>query len=141
MVELEFPVGIYKFHKESNLDFQFNRTVAHGGDLEEVRAIAAKVTDLKSYITLMREAEERAKAEGNLKKALSYLRAAEFFTTHEEGKAERYEEFKKLFYELNAEMIRDYNVQRAEVPYENGYLPVMYSINENPKGVVVYSVW
>lgn len=137
MVELEFPVGIYKFHEESNLDFQFNRTVAHGGNLEEVRAIAAKVTDIKSYVALMEEAEERAKAEGNLKKALAYLRAAEFFTTHEEGKPERYEEFKKLWYELYSDMIRDYKVQRVEVPYENGYLPVLYSINENPKGVVV----
>ena len=137
MVELDFPVGIYKFHEDSNFNFQFNRTVAYGGNLEEVRAIAAKVTDIKSYITLMGEAEERAKAEGNLKKALSYLRAAEFFTTHEDGKPERYEEFKKLWYELNADMIRDYKVQRTEVPYENGYLPVMYSINENPKGVVV----
>lgn len=137
MVELDFPVGTYKFHKDSNLNFQFNRTVAHGGNLEEVRAIAAKVTDIKSYITLMREAEERAKAEGNLKAALAYLRAGEFFTTAEDGKADRYEEFKKLWYELNTDMIRDYKVKRVEVPYENGYLPVMYSINENPKGVVV----
>lgn len=137
MVELEFPVGICKFHEDSNFNFQFNRTVAHGGKLEEVRAIAARVTDIKSYITLMGEAEKRAKAEGNLKAALAYMRAAEFFTTHTDGKAERYEEFKKLFYELYADMIRDYKVQRAEVPYENGYLPVMYSINENPKGVVV----
>jgi pimeloyl-ACP methyl ester carboxylesterase len=85
----------------------------------------------------MREAEEKARAEGSLKAALAYLRAAEFFTTEEDGKAERYEEFKKLFYELNAGMMKDYKVQRAEVPYENGYLPVLYSINENPKGVVV----
>ena len=96
MVELEFPVGIYNFDTESNFNFQFNRTVAYGGNLEEVRAIAAKVTDIKSYIKFMREAEEKAKAEGNLKVSLAYLRAAEFFTTHEEGKAERYEEFKKL---------------------------------------------
>lgn len=137
MVDLEFPVGIYKIHEDSNFNFQFNRTVAYGGNLEEVRAIADKVTDIKSYITLMGEAEERARAEGNLKAALAYLRAAEFFTLHEDGKAERYEAFKKLFYELNADMIRDYKVQRAEVPYENGYLPVLYSINENPKGVVV----
>jgi hypothetical protein len=137
MVDLDFPVGICKIHDDSNFNFQFNRTVAHGGELEEVRAIAAKVTDIKSYITLMREAEAKAKAAGNLKAALAYLRAAEFFTTAKEGKAKRYEEFKKLFYEINADMMRDYKVQRAEVPYENGFLPVMYSINENPKGVVV----
>lgn len=137
MVELDFPVGIYDIHKDGNFNFQFNRTVAHGANLEEVRAIAAKVTDIKSYVTLMREAEAKAKAAGNLKAALAYMRAAEFFTTAKEGKAEHYEEFKKLFYELNADMMRDYKVQRAEVPYENGYLPVMYSINENPKGVVV----
>jgi pimeloyl-ACP methyl ester carboxylesterase len=137
MTKLEFPVGNYNFHEDSNFNFQFNRTVAYGGKPEEVRDIAAKVTDIKSYITLMGEAEKRAKAEGNRKAALAYLRAAEFFTTAEDGKADRYEEFKKLFYELNADMIRDYKVQRAEVPYEKGYLPVMYSINENPKGVVV----
>jgi hypothetical protein len=137
MVELDFPVGIYNFHEDSNFNFQFNRTVAHGGKLEEVRAIAAKVTDIKSYITLMREAEARARSDGNLKATLAYLRAAEFFTTSKDGKAKYYEEFKKLWNGLNADMIRDYKVQRAEVPYENGYLPVMYSINENPKGVVV----
>jgi pimeloyl-ACP methyl ester carboxylesterase len=137
MVELEFPVGIYQFHEDSNLNFQCNRTVAHGGKLDEVREIATKAKDIKAYVALMQEAEQRAKHEGNRKAQLAYLRAAEFFTTHEEGKAERYEEFKKLFYELNADMIRDYKVERAEVPYENGYLPVMYSVHENPKGVVV----
>lgn len=137
MVDLDFPVGIYEFHEDGNFNFQFNRTVAHGGRLDEVRAMAAKVTDIRSYITLMREAEEKARARGDRKAALAYLRAAEFFTTAKDGKAKYYEEFKKMFYELNADMIRDYNVQRAEVPYENGYLPVMYSIHDNPKGVVV----
>jgi alpha-beta hydrolase superfamily lysophospholipase len=137
MVDLDFPVGIYKFHEDGNFNFQFNRTVAHGGKLDEVRAIAAQVTDIKSYIALMGQAEKRAKAAGERKAALAYLRAAEFFTTAEDGKADRYEEFKKLFYELNADMIRDYKVQRAEVPYENGHLPVLYSVHANPKGVVV----
>lgn len=137
MVDLDFPVGIYDFHEDGNFNFQFNRTVAHGGRLEEVREIAAKVTDINSYVTLMREAEAKAREDGDRKAALAYLRAAEFFTTAKQGKAKYYEEFKKQFYELNADMMRDYKVQRAEVPYENGYLPVMYSIHDDPKGVVV----
>lgn len=137
MVDLYFPVGIYDFKTEPNFNFQFNRTVAHGGHLDECMEMAAKVTDLNSYITMMADAEKRAREKGDLRAALAYERAGEFFTTSKDGKGKKYEEWKKNFYAQSQDMLRDYNVQRAEVPYENGYLPVMYAINENPKGTVL----
>ena len=132
-----FPVGIWDFHEDGNFNFQFNRTVAHGGHLDEVREIAAKVTDISSYVRLMEEAEEKARQRGDRKAEMAYLRAHEFFTTAEQGKAQKYQRWKKLFYESSEQLMKDYRVQYAEVPYENGFLPVMYAVNENPKGVVV----
>ena len=137
MEDLYFPVGIWDFHEDGNFNFQFNRTVAHGGHLDEVREIAAKVTDISSYVRLMEEAEEKARQRGDRKAEMAYLRAHEFFTTAEQGKAQKYQRWKKLFYESSEQLMKDYRVQYAEVPYENGFLPVMYAVNENPKGVVV----
>ena len=137
MKDLYFPVGIWEFHKDGNFNFQFNRTVAHGGHLDEVREMAAKVTDIPSYIRLMEEAEEKARQRGDRRAEMAYLRAHEFFTTAAQGKADKYQRWKKLFYESNGQLMKDYRVQYAEVPYENGFLPVMYAVNENPKGVVV----
>ena len=137
MEDLYFPVGIWDFHEDGNFNFQFNRTVAHGGHLDEVREIAAKVTDISSYVRLMEEAEEKARQRGDRKAEMAYLRAHEFFTTAAQGKAQKYQRWKKLFYESSEQLMKDYRVQYAEVPYENGFLPVMYAVNENPKGVVV----
>lgn len=137
MVNLDFPVGIWEFHKDGNFNFQFNRTTAHGGHLDEIREMASKVTDIPSYIRLMEEAEVKARNNGDRKAEMAYLRAHEFFTTAEQGKAEKYQKWKKLFYESNEQLMKDYQVQYAEVPYENGFLPVMYAVQEHPKGVVV----
>jgi hypothetical protein len=137
MTKLEFPVGNYKLHKEANFNYQLNRIHAIGGNLEEIEKIAAKVTDIPSFVFLMKEAADKAKAEGRLKEAVAYLRGQEFFTTAAQGKAAVYEEYKELFYQVNADLLKESNVQRAEVPYENGFLPVLYCVNPNPKGVIV----
>lgn len=137
MAKLVFSVGNHKLHKDPNFNFQLNRTHAIGVDLEEIKAIATQVTGIPSYVELMKKAAEKVRAEGRYKLAVAFLRGQEFFTTAAEGKAAVYEDYKKMFYQVNGDLIKENNVQRAEVPYENGFLPVLYCINPNPKGVVV----
>jgi alpha-beta hydrolase superfamily lysophospholipase len=137
MKKVEWTVGNYKLHSDANFNFQLNRIQKLGVDVEEVRLLAAQVTDIPSYIALTRQAAEKAKARGDKKAAIAYLRAAEFYTLAKDGKVALYDEYIQLYNEVNAEMLADNHVQRADVPYEKGCLPVLYCLHDNPKGVVV----
>ncbi len=137
MTKLEFPVGNYKLHENSNFNYQLNRTHAIGGDLEEIKGIATQVTGIPSYVALMKEAAEKAKAEGRIQNAVAYLRAQDFFTSVHDNKVAIYDEYIKLYYEVNAEILKENNVQQARVPYEGGFMPVIYCVHDNPKGTIV----
>lgn len=137
MTKLEFPVGNYKLHEDPNFNFQLNRTHKIGGDLDEIKAMAAQVTDIPSYVALMKQAVKKAKAEGRKKAAVAYLRAEDFFTPAKNNKVAVYDEYIKLYYEVNAPILEENNVQKALIPYEKGFLPVMYCVHDNPKGTIV----
>ena len=48
--QIKFKKGTYKFHTNPNFNYQLNRTYAwSNGDLEELKTVAAKITDAASW--------------------------------------------------------------------------------------------
>jgi len=137
MAGIRFQVGNYEFHKEPNFNFQLNRVQKLGADIDVIKRIGSQATDAKSYVELMLQAAEDAEKEGNMRAAGAYLRGADFFTPARDGKLEIYHKYKQIFYELNEPMIKENNVRKVMLPFDNGYIPVLYCTRENPKGTVL----
>jgi len=50
MGDWSFPVGVHELHDDTSLDFQLNRLATlGGGELEEIRKLAARIRDLADW--------------------------------------------------------------------------------------------
>ena len=139
MSKINLPVGTYKLHADPNFNYQLNRCVLGGADLEEISALSEKITDIPSMISVMREAAEKAITEGRTRAAIAYLRTADFFMlASDPEKAVVYDQYKKLYYSVNDALLKDNCFIREDVPYQDGTLPVLYAIPEGENnGTVV----
>lgn len=127
MKQPEFTVGTSKLHDNPNFNYQLNRYALRAAGEQEVKALAAQIHDIPSIISVMRTAAEKAIAEKRNKVAIAYILIADFFMLAEDpAKMDLYKEYKRLFNEENAELLSENNVKRADVPYEEGTLPVYY---------------
>jgi alpha-beta hydrolase superfamily lysophospholipase len=80
--QFQFHVGYYDdLHPVPAVNFQMNRWINYLGDsaLEELRAIAPRLTDFDSYRREFLALAEKALAEGRKLHAAYYFRSAEFF--------------------------------------------------------------
>ena len=80
-IEYNFPIGFHDFHRQPNLNFQFNRLVTNGGNLEEVKEVATKIEDFNDWKRELIALAEKALAENRLLNSAAYYRAAEFFVS------------------------------------------------------------
>jgi pimeloyl-ACP methyl ester carboxylesterase len=127
----------YQLHPDVGMNFQLNRVLTYGeqaGCLEEIRAIAARIHDFKSWhaewLALARNAEQDKRY---LHAAYGY-RMAEFFLTEDRPeKMECYKAFVRCFYQG----INPNDFERFEVPYEGKTLPAMRFQAPTEKAVVV----
>lgn len=127
----------HQLHPDIGMNFQMNRVLTYGeqaGSLEEIRAIAARIEDFKSWhaewLALARNAEQERR---HLHAAYGY-RMAEFFLTEEQPeKTECYESFIRSFYQG----IDETEFERFDVPYEGQSLPAMRFRAAPEKAVVV----
>ncbi len=126
MESLSFPIGVHRLHADVSLDFQLNRLVGlGGGDLDEVRAVAARIVDLDDWKRELLALADRALSEGRIRNAAAYLRAAEFnMAPQDPDKREAYERQAKLFRDLYAGDLRSGRLRMEEVPYGEARLPV-----------------
>jgi alpha-beta hydrolase superfamily lysophospholipase len=122
----DFIVGTREFHREPNMNYQFNRVWALcGGDLEEVRSVAGKVKSLDDWSEAFLALARKAEAEGRMKNSAAYHRAANFYLAPDDPR-------KRACYETYSSMVRDSlrgqfesgAIEEAQVPYGPGFLPV-----------------
>ncbi|WMJ87087.1 alpha/beta fold hydrolase [Anaerocolumna sp. MB42-C2] len=126
--KIQFKMGSYQLNSDPNFNYQLNRTIMWGGgDIEDIKRIANKITDSVSWKRELIALGEKADEEGRVKEAIAYYRMSEFFMY--DGDAD-----KKKYYRLAVSMFynyyRDYFIEkiiRYEVPYENVKLPVLYA--------------
>ncbi len=117
----EFPVGYRQFHEDANYNFQLNRWLTYW-DEDEVHRIAANISNLATWKSVLLNAGRVAEADSRSLNAAFFYRAAEFFIAPDDpDKLIAYNRFRDLFYaELN-----DLPMTRVDVPYGDKSLPAL----------------
>lgn len=115
------PVGFHQFHPNKFYNYQLNRWHSEGYTRpEDLKKAAAVIKTNKDYKKAFVALAQEASANGRLKNAAFYYRAAEFLTNPTDpDKIPLYDQFISVFYEA----FKDDNIERHEVPYEGGFLP------------------
>ena len=136
------PIGYHSIHPDVSLNFQMNRWFGMVGDvsmLEEMRAVAPRITTYADWHREFAALAQQALAKGQVLKAAYYLRSAEFFLPA--GDPQR-----KPMREKFVQLARDhYGVNAGDqhrVPYADGpvhgFLPAYRFKPAKPKGVVLF---
>lgn len=114
-------IGYYDLHEQPGLNFTLNR-LARVIPPEEVKAVAARISSLESWISEMRAAGEQAENQGQLVEAARYFQGAEFYMKFGDAdKSEVYEHSIELMNRALPEMA----AARSNVPYQSGTLPAI----------------
>jgi len=125
MAAIQFKVGSYHLHDDPNFNYQLNRLVSWGGgDLDEVREAARKITDCASWERELIALGAKAKAEGRIREASGYYRMAEFFMFHgNPNKMTVYDTSRELFYQEYASCFGAENGQIAidRIPFQGSH--------------------
>ncbi len=133
---ISFPVGYYKFHKKQLFNFQLNRWHSLGYVRFEDMVKAGKtIRNFTDWKIRMFELAELAIAENRTLNAAFDYRAAEFYTkSSDPDKDIYYNKFVDLFNTATA----DAGLERFNVPYLNGFLPVLkIQASGERKGVII----
>jgi pimeloyl-ACP methyl ester carboxylesterase len=132
---IQLKKGVYRLNRERNFDYQLNRVINwDGGRLEDIRRIADRIHTSADWKRELIALGDEAMREERIENAIAYYRMSEFFMYDGDPDKRRvYELATKLFYEYYADYFEGDNprIERFEVPYENGTLPVMHC---KPKG-------
>lgn len=126
---ITFKKGSWRLNQDPNFNFQLNRVIMwDGGDEEELLRVGHTITDSRSWVKVMTGLAKKAEKEGRMEHAIGYWRMAEFFMYDgEEGKKATYQKAADLFYQYYREYFERGMVERIQVPFQNGYLPVMHA--------------
>jgi pimeloyl-ACP methyl ester carboxylesterase len=130
-VKTTLPVGFYNFHKNKFYNLQLNRWYSEGYTrLIDLKKGASLIKNFDDYKNAFLGLAEEALAEGRMKNAAFYYRAAEFLVKPSDpDKLRLYDKFLDIFYEA----FKDDNIERYKVPYEKGFLPAMRLAPEGDK--------
>src|SRR6266581_4764989 len=115
----------YQLHPDQGMNFQMNRVLTYGqeaGRLEEIKAIAARITDYESWYSEWVAPAHRAEEEQRFLHAAYAYRMAEFFLL--EGRPEKlacYQAFQDTF----SRAVGEHAFERFAVPYADSALPAM----------------
>jgi len=123
------PVGYRQFHREEHFNFQLNRWLPFLPE-QELFEVAKKIENFKDWKHVMLEYAAKSEGENRLVNAAFYHRAAEFFMSKDDpDKKTAYQNFVSLF----SEVAKGIAYKRAQIPYQNGYLPALVV---EPKGKI-----
>ncbi len=116
----ELPVGYFNFHKKQIYNFQYNRWHSVGfARYKDLLDISKRINSFGDWKKVWIEHAENAEAEGRLKNAAIYYRAAEFYITQDDpDKINFYDKFIELFYKV----FKEDNLESFKVPYDKSYL-------------------
>ncbi len=139
MTKINFKTGTYRLHRDPNFNYQLNRAVMlSNAPLEKIQEVSHKITDVKSLVNEMHLLAAEALKTGCQQDELAFTRCAEFFMNESDPDKEKlYKQYKNLFYKINNQMISDNELERIEIPYENGYMPVIAGKLSNPKATIL----
>jgi pimeloyl-ACP methyl ester carboxylesterase len=137
----QFHVGYYDhLHPEPSINFQMNRWINYlgAGALEDMQAIAPRLTDYPSYCKEFLALAEKALGEGRNLPAAYYFRSAEFFMREDDpNKALTRNKFLSILWEKHEISESD----RHAIPYEDGnakgFLPAYYFQHDQPKDTIL----
>lgn len=137
----QFHYGYYDdLHPDPGVNFQMNRWINYLGSeaLDELRAIAPRLTDYPAYIREFIALGDRALSEGRKLPAAYYYRSAEFFLFAEDP---RKKPLRRKFVELAVEAWSIRDSDRYEIPYRQDgravSLPAYRFTPGQPKGTIV----
>jgi len=139
--EFQFHVGYYDhLHLEPSINFQMNRWINYLGvsALEDMQAIAPRLTDFSSYRREFLALAEKALTEGRNLHAAYYFRSAEFFMRQEDpAKSMTRKKFLSLLWE-------NYGLKESDrhaIPYMHGnakgFLPAYIFSHDQPKETII----
>ncbi len=129
-----FLVGYYDLHEKTDLNYQLNRLIASGGNLEKVQRIANTITDYADWKREMVILAEQSYSKNDYLKSAMYYRSAEFFTALDDPDKEKfYDNFIDLFYRTN----KDAKNHFIKIPYQTSFLPAIHLRCKDKKGTVV----
>ncbi len=137
-----FQAGYYEFNKDAGLNFQLNRFYTYGVfSKDELMDIGGRTDSFEKWISLFMETGEKAEQEGELLKAATCYRAAQFYTLSGEKDSEG-RILKHVLYDKCMKLYNEYYEQIpylkvVRIPYKNYELPVYYAECEHSKGTIV----
>ena len=124
---MEFKKGTWKFNDDANFNFQMNRVVMwNGGDAEALMRVGHDIHNSADWVKTMTQLATEAEQVGRMEAAVGYLRMSEFFMYDDNPeKLSTYRRAAEMFDRVFAGYFDSGRVQRFQVPYGQGYLPVM----------------
>ena len=141
-IPVRLKKGVYQLNKERNFNYQLNRVVNwDGGKLEDILKVGDRIRNSDDWKRELIALGDEALREERIDNAIAYYRMSEFFMYDgDPDKRKYYELATKLFYEYYADYFEGEHprIERYEVPYENGRLPVMHVKPEGErKGLIL----
>jgi pimeloyl-ACP methyl ester carboxylesterase len=118
-----FPVGYHNFHKAQFFNFQLNRWHSIGlARYEDMLEAGKNIRKYEDWKPVMIRIAEQAERENRLMNAAICYRSTEFYTLYQDpDKEQLYDKFSELF---NQAFAQD-QIQRFEIPYQDGFLPAI----------------
>lgn len=138
---MNFKSGLYHLSDNANYNFQLNRLINwDGGDLEEVKSISHRIKTNADWKKELIRLGDGAFQEERWQHAIAYYRMSEFFISQKDpDKLVYYKKAKELFYDFFSAYFSSGQVKKAQLPYEDVYLPVLYTKSKiMRKGTIVF---
>lgn len=138
---MTFPVGFIEFHPNNVINFQMNRLYSSGYlDRDALIEAGKKIQNFNDWTKEFCVLAEDAHNKGNLFACATYYRAAQFFSIDDEqddrGQPQKITLYEKCMAAYE-QTYQDSEIKYTRIPFENGYLPVLYKLQKNPKGTVI----
>lgn len=135
--KVNFKKGTFRLHPNPNFNYQLNRTYAwSNGDLEELKAVAARITNAATWEKELLQIAGKALQENRMEHAIAYYRMAEFFMYDgHPAKIETYDKAVNLFYTYHADLFQSGILKKDSVPFGSAHLPVLFTKPEPEKYV------
>jgi hypothetical protein len=116
-------MAYFHFLKDQGMNYTLNRPLLDGNApsrTEEIRAMAARITDFDSWHTAWLALAKRAEAEERWLEAASYYHGAEFYLPAGDTRNRLYDDFARTF---ARGMEHEANYERIQIPHQGNYLP------------------
>ena len=124
-----FQAGHRQLHGEPFFDFELNRWLP-SMDEAEVSTVVGRIHSISDWTREMIALCKAAESEGRALHASAYYRAAEFYMIGQDPKRG---ELNAAWLRLFNAAVADWPIERYQVPYKDGFLPVLAMRAKGPR--------